>query len=103
MIDKTAYMREYMKRPEAKEAQRHRKRKQLYGLSPEQFEALVALQQGACGICLQEMETPFVDHDHVSGRVRGLLCAQCNTGLGMFQDDPAIILRASLYLTAHRG
>ena len=42
--------------------------------------------------------TGVIDHDHETGKVRGLLCHECNTALGKFGDDPAILLRAVDYL-----
>ena len=63
-----------------------------YGLIPHQYEAMLAAQGGTCAICHAldpgHWSGRFqVDHDHVSGAVRGLLCSACNGGLGLFKDD----------------
>lgn len=82
-----------------------------YGLSVEAFHEMLEKQKQCCAIC----ETPFasfgkdeernthVDHDHVSGKVRGLLCPHCNRGIGSFKDNPQSLRRAALYLEPHRG
>lgn len=70
-------------------------RKYKYGLTAEAQKALLA--QG-CQIC-GDVAT-HIDHDHVSGMVRGGLCNNCNTGLGMFADDPVRLQRAVSYLGA---
>lgn len=58
------------------------------------------IEQGnQCAICFKDLETPFLDHDHTSREVRGLLCPQCNTGLGAFDDNPIRIANAIRYLT----
>jgi hypothetical protein len=75
-----------------------------YGIPQGQYEAMLEAQGGACAIC--GSDTPrskaanhfHVDHCHGSGRVRGLLCSPCNTGLGKFRDDPVVMLRAVEYL-----
>lgn len=77
-------------------------RQYLYGLTPDQYDELLASQEGRCAIC--RTETPggkggwHVDHDHATGKVRGLLCDNCNNGLGRFADDPIRIQRAIDYL-----
>jgi len=58
-----------------------------YGLTVEQFEEMAKLQDHRCLICRNGERTLFVDHDHNSGRVRGLLCSQCNAGIGLLGDD----------------
>ena len=55
-------------------------------------------QEGKCAICLRPMEKPYVDHCHTTKQVRGLLCQQCNSGIGMFGDNIEIMLRAIEYL-----
>jgi Autographiviridae endonuclease VII len=78
----------------------HLKRK--YGLTVEQYEAMLDAQGGVCFIC---RETPgdlplHVDHDHTTGDVRGLLCIRCNNALGLFQESPALFQAAADYLRA---
>jgi hypothetical protein len=77
-----------------------------YGLTGEQYDALLAAQSGGCAICsttagTKSNPTLHVDHDHRTGKVRGLLCQNCNTAIGAFQDDPALLRRASAYLETH--
>ncbi len=78
-------------------------RQRLYGLSADEYAELVADQNNVCAICGQPSaeRALAVDHDHSSGDVRGLLCAPCNTGLGVFRDDPLLLRKAISYLTAH--
>jgi hypothetical protein len=80
--------------------------KRTYGITVEQYDALVAAQDGHCAIC--DGTDPgskgvwYVDHCHKSNAVRGLLCSPCNTGLGHFRDDTHLLARAIEYLTSHR-
>lgn len=60
---------------------------------------MLRLQNGLCVICLIPQETDLVvDHDHATGKVRGLLCSKCNKALGLFLDHHEVCLRASNYL-----
>lgn len=76
------------------------------GLSKEQYRRLEIKQDNLCAICRQPetimqgeiVKRLCVDHCHQSGRVRGLLCTKCNTGLGLFADDPQRLLAAVAYL-----
>lgn len=70
------------------------------GLTKEQFNELFVFQEGVCGICGGEIgeRRLCVDHDHNSMLIRGLLCAQCNTGLGFFKDSKEFLSRAIYYL-----
>ena len=80
----------------------HLYRLQRFGLSPQQYERLKDKQQGRCAICLDplilEAKRCVVDHCHVTGRIRGLLCRSCNTGLGMFREKTTRLAAARLYL-----
>lgn len=72
-----------------------------YGLSSEQFEAMLIAQQGRCQICNDPFEgrlDPAIDHCHANDQVRGLLCSTCNTGLGQFKDSPKLLELAAAYL-----
>jgi len=69
-----------------------------YGLSAEQFDLLVLEHGGRCGICAAQLVKLNVDHDHVTGQIRGLLCSLCNRALGFFRDDPSRLRSAAHYL-----
>lgn len=81
------------------EAALRRNRRRLYDLTDEQYRDMLVSQEGKCLICGDDMDPPHVDHDHVTGRVRGLLCGGCNLGLGHFRDDPGRLAAAVEYLS----
>jgi len=68
-----------------------------YGISIEEYENLILSHCGKCAVC-KKTDKLFVDHDHKSGKVRGLLCRKCNTGLGYFRDDVEILKSAIKFL-----
>lgn len=72
-----------------------------YGISVAVYEAMLRHQHGLCALCCglrQGNESLAVDHDHNTGRVRGLLCRSCNAGLGQFGDKVPMLHRAIAYL-----
>lgn len=71
-----------------------------YGLTREELDRLLAAQDGLCAVC-RTAEPRHVDHCHDSSEVRGLLCLNCNQGLGRFEDDIPTLRRAIVYLLAH--
>jgi ferritin-like metal-binding protein YciE len=78
--------------------------KHHYGLSVEEYAAMLARQGGACAICRERSEeTLCVDHHHVTRLVRRLLCRRCNLGIGHFRDDPRLLRAAADYLEAFTG
>lgn len=81
-----------------------KRRRQLkkYNLTLKQFQALLEQQANLCDICREPMTTPHVDHDHETGRVRGLLCGDCNTAIGYLRDDPGRAINAAAYLQKHQ-
>ena len=71
-------------------AQRKTRLKQRYGLTEAQFDALLEAQGGRCVLCRSKPDYRlFVDHDHESGKTRGLLCAKCNGALGWLENNKA--------------
>lgn len=75
-----------------------------YGLTPEQVDEMAAKGCSICGTTgwTGRHARPHVDHDHVTGKVRGILCNECNIGLGKFKDDPALLRAAIRYLEGAR-
>lgn len=75
-----------------------------YGLSVDDYFALLASQGERCAICRDlpsgRITRLVVDHDHATGRVRGLLCTSCNHMLGNAKDDPCRLLAAADYVVA---
>ena len=82
---------------------RARRRAAAYGLSLQEFRALLARQENACAICGTSDRFLHVDHCHATGKVRGFLCNRCNIGLGYYDDDPELMEAATAYLRAARG
>ena len=79
---------------------------QKHGLSLEEYGQLWIEQEGVCGICRCKYiptkpkirECLHIDHDHLTGKIRGLLCPSCNIGLGAFKDNPTYLKSAIQYL-----
>jgi len=78
--------------------------KRQYGLTPDEHWALLEYQQHKCALgCGKDVGlNSAVDHNHITGRVRGILCHPHNTALGAFGDDPAKIALAIRYLEGAR-
>ena len=76
--------------------------KRLYGISYKEYQVMLEAQGGRCAICATDKpgKRAFaVDHCHDTGNVRGLLCTNCNTGIGNLQDNIGLLERAIEYLT----
>jgi hypothetical protein len=93
-------MREADRKYYATHREEHRKydRERLYGLAAKEYEAMTVNQGGRCAICRRGDVRLGVDHDHLTGVVRGLLCNGCNAGMGGLQDSPDLLQRAIQYL-----
>lgn len=81
--------------------------KSLYGITLDQKNEMFAEQGGSCKICKtpfgsEKKYLPHIDHDHATGKVRGLLCDYCNRGLGAFKDNIESLKNAISYLLASR-
>lgn len=94
---------EYKNRHPDKGLNSHLKR--TYGITLEEYNRLFAEQNGRCAICgisqLELTKRLCVDHDHETGKVRGLICNMCNGGLGYFKDSLTSLEKAVEYLKAH--
>jgi len=96
------YSKEYWADPNNKLKNRESKLRQQYGITMEAYKVLNEVQKGLCAICGKpDYKSLAVDHDHKTGKVRGLLCHKCNTAIGMFDDDTNILLKAVDYLEEH--
>ena len=100
------YMREYRKRnPHIMKSIDLKKR---FGISLKEYQVLLENQNHVCAICSQPEQSIdhrtkkpralAVDHCHTTGKIRGLLCSDCNTGLGLFQDSKIFLMNAIKYL-----
>jgi hypothetical protein len=112
LADKKLYDYNYIRRPYVMEKDRIRQRgrvaykrgidrMKLYGLTNARYEELLRLQHNRCGICgkhqIELYHTLAVDHDHETGKVRGLLCTTCNVRLGVLENK-AFAMVAEVYL-----
>lgn len=96
----------YRAKPEVQRRKRERALLRKYGMSIPVFTRLLESQRGRCLICGEPLfvggprqpRTATVDHDHRTGEIRGILCHQCNVGLGDFRDSPLLLCRAARYL-----
>lgn len=99
--------REWQKRNPERVAAKARKcwLKNKYGLTLQQYADMLKAQNYCCAICFIPEEELVkglaVDHDHSSGKIRGLLCGGCNTAIGRFRDDTIILARAIRYINRY--
>jgi hypothetical protein len=94
------YKRKWAK--EHKDEQKNRNLKWNYGISREEYDTLLESQGGCCAICGKEGnpdgQMMSVDHDHKTGKIRGILCRNCNLGIGYLEDNKETLLSAIGYL-----
>ena len=89
----------YRRKPEVKLRYQNYRLKKRYGITIKNYWDLVAKQNGVCLICNKsDGHKLHIDHDHKTGKVRGLLCGSCNRGLGMFKEDIKHLKSAIKYL-----
>lgn len=79
--------------------------KSLYGMTSEDYDLLLEQQSKCCAICRSDDPSGFkyfhIDHNHTTGKIRGLLCSKCNTAIGLFGEDIAVMNAALDYLKRH--
>jgi hypothetical protein len=85
--------------PEQNKTSELKHRFSKYGITIEDYNRMVENQNGVCAICGNSSKRMLdVDHDHLTNRNRGLLCGNCNKGIGLFKDDINILQKAIKYL-----
>jgi hypothetical protein len=96
-----AYMRLYRERFPRKA--RSAVLKATFGITLDDYDQILLEQNGGCAICGTPPKTKrlSIDHDHTTGRIRGLLCNDCNAGLGFFQESVGRFRRALAYMVHH--
>jgi len=101
---KKLYDIEYRKLHQEERSKRQKEyfRLHKYGISYDEYQELHIKQHGVCAICgKEETREGFslhVDHDHITGKIRGLLCFKCNAGIGLFQNSDALLIKAAEYI-----
>jgi len=85
---------------ERNKSQRNRNLQAKFGICEAQYDLILKSQNGVCAICDLPPggENLCVDHDHKTGKIRGLIHKTCNVALGMFKDDPELLEKAATYL-----
>ena len=105
--DREAHRKSFVSGKNAKYGHRYRLLAR-YGVTPEWYDARLSEQEGHCALCpcttgLPSGRVLFVDHDHATGKARGLLCARCNIFIGVLESNPTLPERSMLYLALHAG
>ena len=97
--NRNKYQKDYMKKYRKNKPLKVRgfKLKQKYGITLDDFNFLLAKQNGFCAICKINKAT-HVDHCHTTKKVRGILCNNCNTGIGMLKENLKFLSNAITYL-----
>jgi hypothetical protein len=101
MAKRAAAKRAWRATPKGKALRAASDRRCKYGLTPADYDAMLAAQRGLCAVCSAVMDPPNVDHCHVTGQVRALLCVGCNTSAGILDDDPDRIHALADYIASH--
>jgi len=107
LTGRTNYTKKYNEYPvNSKEYLRNIVLKNKYKITLKTYNEMLIMQNNKCAICTRHIDelpkTLDVDHCHITGKVRGLLCGKCNMGIGYFQDNTETISRALTYLESHK-
>jgi len=88
---------------------RHWNLRKTYRMTEQDYQKLFDAQGGVCAVCSRpetatragKAMSLAIDHDHETGKVRGLLCGRCNTAIGLMSDSPEVLTKAAAYIAAH--
>ena len=102
----SAYSKERNSSPQQKDKHREWSYKRRYGITPSEYDRMLSNQNGVCKICGSKDSKKgdhrfMVDHCHTTGKVRGLLCAPCNSAIGLLGDNISTLQNAINYLSTH--
>lgn len=83
--------------------------KSTYGIDQQIFDWVLAAQKNKCNVCEKELKLggkrtkdhAVVDHDHITHKVRGIICHACNVAIGMFNDNPSVMVKAANYVMGY--
>jgi hypothetical protein len=92
------YSKEYVRSEHGKKIRKNGYLLRKFGITLDRYNEMMLDCGGCCEICRQKMDKPCVDHNHNTEEVRGLICAQCNSGLGEFREKESILFKAVSYL-----
>ena len=98
---KSASVKAYCASEHGKQIRRANHLKRVYGLTLEAYGAMLKKQNGVCAICFKKGlsgQNMHVDHDHMTGKIRGLLCVKCNRAISLLDDSAEVMLRAYKYI-----
>lgn len=85
-----------------KECEKKIKMISKYKITKKQHNYILKKQKNRCKICGKKLENPYIDHNHKTGEIRGLLCQNCNSGIGHLKDNPFILFNAIKYLEENK-
>lgn len=91
-----------LQNPERVKFRKRKSHLKMYGLTVEDYQQMYHRQEGRCAICQKETEDFNIDHNHTTGKARGLLCRFCNLGIGNLRDDINLVRNAVLYLEKYQ-
>lgn len=103
---KSNYAKVYKETTAYKKYQRNYRLKNTYGITLIQYEEMFNKQNGCCAICNVSEEKLtirlHIDHNHKTGKVRGLLCKKCNSAIGLFDDNLDLLNKAINYINEYK-
>lgn len=98
------YAEEYRSKPENKDRLKHLNLIRRYRISLDEYQSMYDKQNGLCEVCCTSSERLLaVDHNHKTGRIRGLLCSQCNLAIGNSKEDVKILKNMIKYINKHNN
>lgn len=96
----------YSSRKDVKDRTRDKDLQRTFGVTLDEYNRILSSQNGNCAICgihnTLSKKALCLDHCHYTGKIRGILCLSCNSGIGYFKDKVGLVYKALLYLEKHK-